>query len=1020
MQRVIAVADMKGFPRRFGPYALAKPLARGGMGALYLAVRPDRQPDVCVIKTVLPHLADKEYLQRFRDEGKVVVRLSHENLVPVFDSGQVGGEIYLGMDFVDGRDLRAIWNRCAKKGVAFPIDVAAYIVREVALGLHYAHTFADIRLVHRDVSPPNVLVAFDGSVKLTDFGLASSTLKLEKTAPGIIYGKVSYMSPEQARGETLDGRTDLFAAGIILWELLTGRQVYPAKNPRPAAGSDEAAQPQQDADELLRRVRRPVIVAPSQRASRVPPELDRIALLALAPKLEDRYPDCATLARDLTAYLVAKHPATDGARVAQFLASLYGDDLEADRAAREKALGDARSLGTKPRPQVGNGVDDAPSMTLSGTSSADAAGAAGAGSPAANDVPARTRASSPPGPFLPPSQSPRSERGTLIGGPGGRAMARARDEVSAAFADPLPSSSNPGGASVSVIGTLIGGRYRVKRLSGEGGMGRVYEAEHIEIGKRVALKILHPGYSQTPDLVERLRREARAASRIGHPNVVDVTDSGTTEDGSFFFVMEYLEGRELGDIVFEEKGLDVRRSIGIAVQMCRALRAAHMAGVIHRDLKPENVLLVSRDGQKDFVKVLDFGIAKNITDGEDNTSEVSSRRKLTNPGVAMGTPEYMAPEQAAGRPADARSDIYAVGGVMYEMLAGRPAYEGSNFMEVLHKKANFPPEPLHQIRDDVPRELEDLILKAMAKDPGARPQTMEELEQRLQEVLAQHFAADPAGTTSGARGETPRPVVLHGPGRAGASRSERAWWGRRRVAAVGAAAACLVLGIILVAVGPSRGHSGTPATTTIAAGAHAPLRAPVGPAAVPAVRANGAKPSEPTLAATAPPSRAELPAVEPEGERVESSDAAGPTGGAASPSGPRRAASADPSGALPLAEARKQMKDAEALLRAQKFREASAIFTRLTKNRATRGRALVALAEIAFQEKNYAETIRSAKLATAAERGRAGARAHVLLGDAHFRLNEYPAAVTAYEQALRLEPGNPSAKSGLALASKRM
>jgi len=921
--------------------------------------------------------------------------------VPVFDSGQVGGEIYLGMDFVDGRDLRAIWNRCAKKGVAFPIDVAAYIVREIALGLHYAHTFADIRLVHRDVSPPNVLVAFDGSVKLTDFGLASSTLKLEKTAPGIIYGKVSYMSPEQARGETLDGRTDLFAAGIILWELLTGRQVYPAKNPRAvAAGSDEAAQPQQDADELLRRVRRPVIVAPSQRASRVPPELDRIAMSALAPKLDDRYPDCATLARELTAYLVAKHPATDGARVAQFLAGLYGDDLEMDRAAREQTLAEARALGTKPRPLAGEGALASPSV----------ASAAGAGPAAAAGIDARARASSP---FLPPSQGPRSERGTLVGGPGGRAMSRARDEVSAAFADPLTSSSNPGGASVSVIGTLIGGRYRVKRLSGEGGMGRVYEAEHIEIGKRVALKILHPGYSQTPDLVERLRREARAASRIGHPNVVDVTDSGTTEDGSFFFVMEYLEGRELGDIVFEEKGLDVRRSIAIAIQMCRALRAAHMAGVIHRDLKPENVLLVSRDGQKDFVKVLDFGIAKNITDGEDNTSEISSRRKLTNPGVAMGTPEYMAPEQAAGRPADARSDIYAVGGVMYEMLAGRPAYEGSNFMEVLHKKANFAPEPLRQIREDVPRELEDLILKAMAKDPGARPQTMEELEQRLQEVLAQHFAGD-AATASGARGETPRPVVLHGPGRPGASRAERAWWGRRRVAAVAAAAACLVLGITLVLAGPHRGHPSTPMATPTASAAPTPTTAPAAPVLAP----NAPGPS-PTLAATAPPSRADVPEADPETDSVDSSDPSPSASGAPSPSGPRRASSTE-SSALAATEARKQIKDAETLLRAQKFREASAIFTRLTKNRATRGRALVALAEIAFQEKNYAETIRSAKLATAAERGRAGARAHVLLGDAHFRLNEYPAAVTAYEQALRLEPGNPSAKSGLALASKRM
>src|SRR3954463_10909815 len=152
-------------------------------------------------------------------------------------------------------------------------------------------------------------------------------------------------------------------------------------------------------------------------------------------------------------------------------------------------------------------------------------------------------------------------------------MARPRDEVSAAFSETAMSSSHPGGVSQTVIGSLIGGRYRVRRLSGEGGMGRVYEAEHIEIGKRVALKILHPGYSQTPDLVERLRREARAASRIGHPNVVDVTDSGTTDDGAFFFVMEYLEGRELGEIIFEEKGLDLRRALGITAQICRALQA---------------------------------------------------------------------------------------------------------------------------------------------------------------------------------------------------------------------------------------------------------------------------------------------------------------------------------------------------------------------------------------------------------------------------------------------------------------
>jgi eukaryotic-like serine/threonine-protein kinase len=230
--------DWEHYPRKFGKYHLLAPLAQGGMGALYLAVTGDRGLErMMVIKTVLPHLADAEYVARFRDEAKVVVKLSHGNLIPVFDAGLVGGELFLAMDFVEGRDLRAVWNRCAKKQVAFPIDVAVYIVKELCRGLAYAHAFPDLNLVHRDISPPNVLVSYSGEVKLTDFGLASSTLKLEKTAPGIIYGKVAYMSPEQARGEKLDGRSDMYATGIVLWELLTGRQLFPVSCSRPARTS---------------------------------------------------------------------------------------------------------------------------------------------------------------------------------------------------------------------------------------------------------------------------------------------------------------------------------------------------------------------------------------------------------------------------------------------------------------------------------------------------------------------------------------------------------------------------------------------------------------------------------------------------------------------------------------------------------------------------------------------------------------------------------------------------------------
>src|SRR5262249_3486497 len=255
-----------------------------------------------------------------------------------------------------------------------------------------------------------------------------------------------------------------------------------------------------------------------------------------------------------------------------------------------------------------------------------------------------------------------------------------------------------------------------------GGMGKVYLAEHIEIGKRVALKVLHPSYSRMPDLVERFRREARAASKIGHPNIVDVTDSGSTADGSVYFVMEYLEGVELGSVIEREGALDTARALRITGQICRALAAAHREGIIHRDLKPENIFLITRGGEADVVKVLDFGIAKTTE------AEAARERRLTSPGMAMGTPEYMAPAQAAGRRAAAPTALYARGAIMYERVTGLPPYSGDNFMEILTKKATVdPPVPI-AIRTDLPLQVSELVMSAMARVPDERPQTMETLE----------------------------------------------------------------------------------------------------------------------------------------------------------------------------------------------------------------------------------------------------------------------------------------------------
>lgn len=663
----MASVEPDSFPRKFGGYHLLGPLAQGGMGALYLAVNGDRGLErLMVVKTILPHLADSEYTARFRDEAKVVVRLSHGNLIHVFDAGQIDGELYLAMDFIEGRDLRAVWNRCAKKQVAFPIDIAVYIAKELCRALHYVHTVTDLGLVHRDVSPPNVLISFSGEVKLTDFGLAASRIKLERTAPGIVYGKVAYMSPEQARGENLDGRSDLYACAIVLWELLTGRQLFPPSKNQP--------------QDLLARAKSTDAPAPSTRAPRVTPELDEICQRALMANRDDRYASCEEFRIALQSWLATNAPTTDSTRLSSFLYDLFEEDVETERAAREELIVSVRqrALTMPPTDELRQIVERSTQVTRS-----------------ASEEAAEMR----------------------------RAADRRQQRERRGSAAPPPT-----GADVEAQQTLDG-RYRLLQLLGEGGMGKVFLAEHVEIGKRVAVKVLHPTYSRMPDLVERFRREARAASRIGHPHIVDVTDSGTTPSGAVYFVMEYLEGEDLGSLLGRERHLEEMRAMRIAAQICRALGAAHGQGIIHRDLKPENIFLIKREGQNEFVKVLDFGIAKTAE------AEEARQKKLTSPGMAMGTPEYMSPEQAAGLPADARSDIYAVGAIMYEMVSGKAPYSGENFMEVLAKKATSEPQLLASLRPSATPDVTRLIERAMAREPEQRPATMQELEADVMSTL---------------------------------------------------------------------------------------------------------------------------------------------------------------------------------------------------------------------------------------------------------------------------------------------
>jgi serine/threonine protein kinase/tetratricopeptide (TPR) repeat protein len=624
------------YPLKFGKYVLLKPMARGGMGAIFLAAagEPGFQK-FCVIKKVIAEKTDRAKANRFLDEAKVVLRLSHANLVPTFDAGEVDGEFFIAMELVEGKDLREIWNRCVRTKTRIPLDVALHVAREIARALAYVHSHAELNLVHRDVAPPNILLSYFGEVKLTDFGLARSVLKQENTAPGVVFGRASYLSPEQARGETADARTDIYSLGIVLWELVTGNQYLQLANLDPATA--------------MSLVRHPRAQPPSSKAPWITPNLDALLMKALAPNREDRFQSAEEMRKALSDIITQISPRADAERTADFLRGLYDAIMKQERAERDHLLAESAALYAPPAPERPSGRMPVPLATL--------------------------------------------ELGSTK-------LQFPKDEES---------------LGVDFTGRVIDSRYRVIRKIGEGGMGTVYAGEHVEIGKGVAIKILHPAYSTQQDLVERFRREARAASRIGHPHIIDVTDFGSTEDGCAYFVMEHLDGIDLADVLSHERRIAPERACQIAIQICKALAAAHAAGVIHRDLKPENIFLVARDGQADFVKVLDFGIARSM----------GRQRRLTNPGVAMGTPEYMAPEQAEGGAVDQRSDIYSVGALIYEMVSGSPP-------QLSRDKELIPPRG---IKADVPEELDRIAVRALAANPADRYQSMAQLEYDLVKSL---------------------------------------------------------------------------------------------------------------------------------------------------------------------------------------------------------------------------------------------------------------------------------------------
>ncbi|HEY2743262.1 MAG TPA: protein kinase, partial [Polyangia bacterium] len=314
-------------------------------------------------------------------------------------------------------------------------------------------------------------------------------------------------------------------------------------------------------------------------------------------------------------------------------------------------------------------------------------------------------------------------------------------------------------AQTSLVGQVLADRYRIVRLLGEGGMGQVYEAQHLNINKRFAIKMLRPEVIGSAQSLQRFRQEAWAASSIGHENIVEIDDFATLPSGQVYLAMEFLDGQSLAERIRDGAPLAVEEAVAVMIAVAHGLGAAHEKGIVHRDMKPENVFLARRGGRV-VAKILDFGIAK-MTGGDEPSN-------LTRTGAIFGTPLYMSPEQAKGKPADARADVYALGVMLYELLTGSVPFGGESSVEILSQHIGATPVRPTELAPErgISPALEALVLRALEKEPDARVPSMAEFAAELEKVAATLPKADLSGIVTAppapptgwnAQIKTPRP-----------------------------------------------------------------------------------------------------------------------------------------------------------------------------------------------------------------------------------------------------------------------
>ncbi len=714
-------------------YQIASFIREGGMAQVFCAVQ-NAEPRHCAIKVIHPELAeDPEIVARFVRESRTAARLQHPNIVRILSVSEDRALLFIAMELLFGDDLSA---RVKLKG-SFTEERATEIIIDLCRALQHAH---EQGVIHRDIKPENVMLARQPDapekevVKVLDFGIAKILderldVELPSEAPtgvrsvltrvGTWVGTPAYMSPEQGSAQALDHRSDIYSAGVLLYELVCGRLPFDGQTPL----------------QILARHIHEALPLPSSFTT-IHPGLEAVIVRALEKNRDNRFssaremgdalaqvlPDLAALSSERWIGRTMKSsPESRGA----VSSTLQSEEPATGRAwTRPSPAGASPSAeaGTRPLP-AGSPTPRSVDRTMPSQKADD--GSAEPAEPGERD-------------------SLRGLKQTMMIKLPARDLEPAARQAPASALPPSPKVAHP------LIGRLLLERYQVASFIRQGSMAQVFCGLQDDKPRHVAIKVVDPELAADPGIVARFLQEGQLAARLRHPNIVRIVDVGEDED-LLFMVMELLFGDDLSARIKQRGSLDQSRAIQIAIDTCRALAHAHAHGIVHRDIKPENIMLCRMPDapEREVVKVLDFGIAK-VLDAKNDASlptesPTAVRSVLTRVGSLVGTPAYMSPEQGRAEPVDHRSDIYSVGVLLFELLCGKPPFEGETPLQIVARHVHQPP-PAPSSLVAMPRELEAIVLRALAKDPAHRHQSAGELADAL-EALSR--AVD-RGTGSGA------------------------------------------------------------------------------------------------------------------------------------------------------------------------------------------------------------------------------------------------------------------------------